>query len=169
MARNFVFTPPSRLCKKFESIYFSFDWLRLINSCCIVAFHPPSYIFCAKILHNFSICIACVTYWGLVASSPNGKFPYIYVIFALEWSAPPKSCTNWKLKSLWCPWFFDSCKIFNVTCVGSLLFGGYPVSSILPSFKLPRIKKDRGVCHIILIDHFYVYLKHYKPFVKRFY
>jgi hypothetical protein len=27
--------------------------------------------------------------------------------------------------------------------------------------------EDRGVCHIVLIDHFYIYLNRYEPFAKR--
>ena len=42
MARNFFFTPPIRLCKKFESNFFSCNWIRLINSCSVLASHPPS-------------------------------------------------------------------------------------------------------------------------------
>jgi hypothetical protein len=29
------------------------------------------------------------------------------------------------------------------------------------------MKEDRGVYHILLIDHFYVDLKHYKPFAEQ--
>jgi len=62
----------------------------------------------------------------------------------------------------------DSGKFFSLTWVGSLLFGDYQVSSILTLYKMSSVKEDRGVCHIIPIDRFYVGLKHYNPFAKRF-
>ena len=64
-------------------------------------------------------------------------------------------------------WLFDFGKIFCFTWIGSLLFGCLPVSSIFHSKKMSRMKEDRCVRHIILIDHFYNYLNHYKPFAKR--
>ncbi len=50
------------LFKKFESTFFSHDRIRLSNSCCVVASHPPSLTFCAKILHKFYIGLACGTF-----------------------------------------------------------------------------------------------------------
>jgi hypothetical protein len=80
MARNFVFTPPIRVCKKFESNFFSCDWIRLINSCFFLTFYPPSLNFCAKIPLKFSICLVCGTFLVLVVLLTNGKFPFIYPI-----------------------------------------------------------------------------------------
>ena len=102
MVRNFVFTSPIRLCKKFESKFFSCDWMRLINSCCVLTFYPPSLNFCAEIPLKFSISLSCGTFWWLVVLLPNGKFSFINAIVSLEERAPAKSCTNWKLKSPWC-------------------------------------------------------------------
>ena len=31
---------------------------------------------------------------------------------------------------------------------------------------MSRMKEDRDVCHKLLIDHFHIYLNHYKPFAK---
>jgi hypothetical protein len=102
MARNFVFTPPIRLCKKFKSKFFSCDWMRLINSYCVVVLHPPSLIFWANIPQKFSISPACTTIWGLVVLLQNGKFSFINAIVSLEERARAKSCTNWKFKPLCC-------------------------------------------------------------------
>ncbi len=111
------------------------DSFRLIKSlrCCVVTSYPLSKTFCAKIPHKFSIGLVCGTFGGIGGPIEKGKFPFIYASVSLEWPAPTKSCTNWKLKSPWFLWFFDSCEICNLTLVDSLLFGGWPVSSILPS------------------------------------
>ncbi len=102
MARNFVFTPPLSLCKKFEPKFFRCDCIRLNNSCCVVAFNPPSQISCAEIHHKFYIGLTCRTFWGWVVLLTNGKFSFINSIVSKEKWAPAKSCTNWKLNSLWC-------------------------------------------------------------------
>ena len=52
-----------------------------------------------------------------------------------------------------------SCKIFSLTWVGSLFF-----SSLINFLFIEDVQENQDVYHILLIDNFYVDLKHYKPF-----
>ena len=67
-----------------------------------------------------------------------------------------------------CLWSFDDCEICHPTFVDLLLTDCLSVSLTLSSQTTSKMKGDRSDSFQILIDHFYVDLKHYRRSVEGF-